>query len=187
MIEVDIAYQIIHSKFHRQFDLVKPLVSVGQDAREIVERSEPDISSGADEDAVVFRMTVGPGDEPIEGERVNEGLHIGCRSARVVSEQADNVAGTGTSIVLLFLGRGESERLAHELGVSYSYLSKLENEEIGPSEELIERIAEHFEYDRAKLMLSAGKVPEEIVQILQSHPDEAIRMLRERFADRTKR
>jgi hypothetical protein len=50
-----------------------------------------------------------------------------------------------------------------------------------------ERIAEHFEYDRAKLMLSAGKVPEEIVQILQSHPEEAIRMLRERFADRAKR
>jgi len=79
------------------------------------------------------------------------------------------------------------KRLAPELGVCYSYLSKLENEEIGPSEELIERIAEHFEYDRAKLMLSAGKVPEEIVQILQSHPDEAIRMLRERFADRAKR
>jgi HTH-type transcriptional regulator, competence development regulator len=78
------------------------------------------------------------------------------------------------------------KRLAPELGVSYSYLSKLENEEIGPSEELIERIAEHFGYDRAKLMLSAGKVPEEIVQILQSHPDEAIRMLRERFADRAK-
>ena len=30
-------------------------------------------------------------------------------------------------------------------------------------------------------MLSAGKVPEEIVQILQSHPDEAIRMLPERL------
>jgi hypothetical protein len=58
----------------------------------------------------------------------------------------------------------------------YSYLSKLENEEIGPCEKPIERIAEHFEYDRAKLMLSAGKVPQEIVQILQSHPDEAIRM-----------
>lgn len=79
------------------------------------------------------------------------------------------------------------KRLAPELGVTYSYLSKLENEEIGPSEELIERIAEHFDYDRARLMLSAGKVPNEILRILQDNPDEAVRVLRERFADRAKR
>src|SRR5215472_16483051 len=79
------------------------------------------------------------------------------------------------------------KRLAPELGVTYSYLSKLENNEIGPSEELIARIAEHFDYDRAKLMLSAGKVPVEIVRILQNNPDEAIKLLRERFADRAKR
>jgi transcriptional regulator with XRE-family HTH domain len=79
------------------------------------------------------------------------------------------------------------KRLAPELGVTYSYLSKLENNEIGPSEELIERIADHFEYDRAKLMLSAGKVPAEIVRILQNNPDEAIKLLTERFANRAKR
>jgi len=79
------------------------------------------------------------------------------------------------------------KRLAPELGVSYSYLSKLENDEIGPSQELIERIADHFEYDREKLMLSAGKVPAELVEILQDHPDEAIKLLRERFASRDRR
>jgi len=79
------------------------------------------------------------------------------------------------------------KRLAPELGVTYSYLSKLENEEIGPSEELINRIAEHFDYDRARLMLSAGKVPSEILRILQNNPDEALSLLKERFADRDER
>ena len=79
------------------------------------------------------------------------------------------------------------KRLAPELGVTYSYLSKLENEEVGPSEDLIDRIAEHFDYDRARLMLSAGKVPSEILQILQNYPEEAVSLLQERFANRAKR
>jgi HTH-type transcriptional regulator, competence development regulator len=78
------------------------------------------------------------------------------------------------------------KRLAPELGVTYSYLSKLENEEIGPSEELIDRVAKHFDYDRVRLMLSAGKVPSEILRILQTYPDEATNLLRERFANRAK-
>jgi transcriptional regulator with XRE-family HTH domain len=79
------------------------------------------------------------------------------------------------------------KRLAPELGVTYSYLSKLENEDIGPSERLIERVAEHFDYDRSRLMLSAGKVPDEILRILQDNPDEAVKVLRERFPHRAKR
>jgi HTH-type transcriptional regulator, competence development regulator len=73
------------------------------------------------------------------------------------------------------------KRLAPELGVTYSYLSKLENSEVGPSEELVGRIARHFRYDQDRLLLSAGKVPPEILRILQEHPEEAIGFLRERF------
>jgi transcriptional regulator with XRE-family HTH domain len=73
------------------------------------------------------------------------------------------------------------KRLAPELGVSYTYLSKLENNEIRPSEELVDRIAAYFNYDRDRLLLSAGKVPAEILTILREHPDDAIAFLRDRF------
>lgn len=79
------------------------------------------------------------------------------------------------------------KRLAPELGVNYTYLSKLENDEIRPSEELVERIAAYFNYDKDRLLLSAGKVPGEILEILREHPEEAITLLRKRFGNRDER
>ena len=71
--------------------------------------------------------------------------------------------------------------LAPDLGVSYTYLSKLENGVTSPSEEFVERVAAYFNRDKNQLMLSAGKVPEEILTILRENPDEALQFLRERF------
>jgi HTH-type transcriptional regulator, competence development regulator len=73
------------------------------------------------------------------------------------------------------------KRLAPELRVDYTYLSKLENNEINPSAELVDRVAEYFNYDRDSLLLSAGKVPQEILDILRENPDDALKFLRERF------
>jgi len=73
------------------------------------------------------------------------------------------------------------KKLAPELGVSYSYLSKLENSEVGPSEDMIGRVAKYFGYDKDRLLLSAGKVPADVLQILQNNPDEAIEFLKQRF------
>ena len=81
--------------------------------------------------------------------------------------------------------RGKSgigiKRLAPELGVTYSYLSKLENNQIRPSEDLVGRVADYFHYDRDRLLLAADKVPPEILQILREHPNDALDFLRERF------
>jgi HTH-type transcriptional regulator, competence development regulator len=71
--------------------------------------------------------------------------------------------------------------LAPELGVDYSYLSKLENHTIMPSPELVGRVAKYFNYDRDRLLLSAGKVPDEILTILRENPEEALEYLREQF------
>ena len=76
------------------------------------------------------------------------------------------------------------KRLAPELGVTYSYLSKLENHEVTPSEEFVGRVARYFDYDPNQLLLSAGKVPSEILEILRSNPERAIEFLRERFGKR---
>jgi len=73
------------------------------------------------------------------------------------------------------------KRLAPELGVTYSYLSKLENNQIRPSGELVERVSDYFDYDRDRLLLAAEKVPPEILEILREHPDDALEFLRERF------
>jgi transcriptional regulator with XRE-family HTH domain len=76
------------------------------------------------------------------------------------------------------------KRLAPDLGVTYSYLSKLENNEVNPSEEFVMRVAQYFRYDGDELLLSAGKVPREILEILRTHPQDAVEFLRERFGKR---
>jgi transcriptional regulator with XRE-family HTH domain len=73
------------------------------------------------------------------------------------------------------------KRLAPELGVSYSYLSKIENEVLTPSAEFVGRVSEYFDYDRDQLLLAAGRVPDEILQILRDNPEEALEFLRQRF------
>lgn len=74
------------------------------------------------------------------------------------------------------------KRLAPELDVSYSYLSKLENKEIRPSEKFVRRVARYFQYDADRLLISSGRIPEEILAILREHPEEAVDYLRARFS-----
>jgi transcriptional regulator with XRE-family HTH domain len=76
------------------------------------------------------------------------------------------------------------KRLAPELGVSYTYLSKLENNELKPSEEFVQRAARYFRYDRDHLLLSAGKVPPDVLKILREHPEDAIELLKAKFGNR---
>lgn len=73
------------------------------------------------------------------------------------------------------------KRLAPRLGVSYTYLSKLEANRTQPSEELVVRVAAYFGYDQDALLLSANKIPLDIREILRNHPDEAVSYLRARF------
>lgn len=73
------------------------------------------------------------------------------------------------------------KRLAPDLGVTYSYLSKLESGDSGPSEEFVARVSGYFRYDKNELLLAAGKVPPDVLEILRSHPQDAVKFLRERF------
>jgi transcriptional regulator with XRE-family HTH domain len=73
------------------------------------------------------------------------------------------------------------KRLAPELGVDYTYLSKLENEGVRPSEQLVRRVAHYFDEDEDILLLSAARLPADVLRALQEHPDEALRLIRERF------
>jgi len=71
--------------------------------------------------------------------------------------------------------------LAPELKITYTYLSKLENNKVNPSEKAIKRIANYFNYNTDELLLSANKIPEDIKKILQNNPKKAVEFLRKKF------
>jgi transcriptional regulator with XRE-family HTH domain len=73
------------------------------------------------------------------------------------------------------------KRVAPELGISYTYLSKLESDQVRPSAELVGRMATYFEYDRDLMLLAADRVPPDILEILREHPEDAIDYLRATF------
>ena len=70
---------------------------------------------------------------------------------------------------------------APELGVSHAYLSKLETGAQNPSDELLGRLAEYYDADADVLAILAGRIPDDVLHALQAAPEEAARVLRERF------
>jgi HTH-type transcriptional regulator, competence development regulator len=75
--------------------------------------------------------------------------------------------------------RGVSlKKLAPDLGVSYTYLSKLEGHQARPSEDLIDRVADYFGYDADVLYLSADRIPPDLSRLLRDRPDEALALLK---------
>ena len=73
------------------------------------------------------------------------------------------------------------KKLAAEVGLNYTYISKLENAKVKPSPEVINRFSHYFNYNEDELMIAAGKIPKDIEEILKGNPKEAIRYLRSKF------
>jgi transcriptional regulator with XRE-family HTH domain len=65
--------------------------------------------------------------------------------------------------------------LAQMIGVSHTYVSKIENEKLDfgdyPSEELIRKIAKALEADEHELLTLARKIPEEIKKMVLEYPE----------------
>ena len=74
------------------------------------------------------------------------------------------------------------KKLAPLVEVDHTYLSKLENDHLTPSPQVIDRLASYYEYDRDELLLLANRIPPDILEILRTRPQEALAFLRERFA-----
>ncbi len=68
-----------------------------------------------------------------------------------------------------------------ELGVNYSYLSKIENGKVVPSADLLKRMAALYQADADELFAAAGRLPLDVEKILSTHRGEAVRILREAF------
>jgi len=74
------------------------------------------------------------------------------------------------------------KKMAPEIDLDYTYLSRIENDKVMPSEQVIARISKYLRYDEDELLLMADKVPDDIKTILRENPQEALGYLRERFA-----
>ena len=82
----------------------------------------------------------------------------------------------GERVRELRLDRELTQRqLAERLGVSFTYISKVENEKLHfgdyPSENFIHKLAEELEADEDELLLLADKVPESIRQRIRERPE----------------
>jgi len=81
-------------------------------------------------------------------------------------------------------------QLAHRLGVSFSYISKVENERLQfgdyPSEKFIHKLADELDADEDELLLLADKVPASIRKRIREKPEafRAISSLDDKALDR---
>ena len=77
---------------------------------------------------------------------------------------------------------GESQKKAGpKLGVTYSYLSKLENGVVEPSEELLNRIVRLYGGKGDPLYAAARRLPPDVISIFEAHFEEAVDLVRRRF------
>lgn len=77
------------------------------------------------------------------------------------------------------------KQAAPDLGLNYTYLSKLENNKSNPSMEVIKKIAKYYNYDEDELFLSAGKIPEDVQEIINNNASAAVQILRKEFGRRS--
>lgn len=79
----------------------------------------------------------------------------------------------GVTIKELRLKKSLTQReLASKIGVDFTYISKLENQQLGPpSEEVIVKMAKVFAVDRHLLTLVAGKVPSDFAEVILKNKD----------------
>ena len=75
------------------------------------------------------------------------------------------------------------KQVARDLGVNYTYLSKLENEKSKPSQDLVEKIARYFDCDKDLLCIAADRIPEDAMEAIRRRPEEALTFLRHLLKD----
>ncbi|MGW6130810.1 helix-turn-helix domain-containing protein [Cellulomonas sp. NPDC055163] len=78
--------------------------------------------------------------------------------------------------------RGRSLRsAADDLGVAPSHLSRWERGEKAPSGDLLKRAAHYYGVDEEIMALDAGRVPDDVILLLQQNPY-LLNEIRRRFA-----
>ena len=69
--------------------------------------------------------------------------------------------------------------MAKKIGISPTYLSKVERDEfLPPAEDRVRKIADIFDIDVDELLACAGKVSSDLSDIIREHPRESAALLR---------
>ncbi len=69
--------------------------------------------------------------------------------------------------------------MAKKIGVSATYLSKIERDEFSPpAEDKVRKIAEFFDLDVDELLALAGKVSSDLSELIRANPRELAALLR---------
>ena len=90
----------------------------------------------------------------------------------------------GSKLRLLRQSKKVSLRdLSKKLHYDRSYLSRVENSSVHPSDELIKAAAKFFRVREEELRIAAGKFPKDIVAILSNHPEESVSLLRDSLGE----
>jgi hypothetical protein len=72
----DVSDPIGRAKLHGELHAPLIDIGIGQRASQIIERRKAHLSARAQQKRVVFGVSVGASDEPVENERADEGLDI---------------------------------------------------------------------------------------------------------------
>ena len=75
--------------------------------------------------------------------------------------------------------------LAARLGISYTYLSHIENGRRIPKAALVEKLARELGADSEELLLLAGRFPQDVKVILSQYPSESVNVLRHAFRQKS--
>lgn len=74
---------------------------------------------------------------------------------------------------------GLSQRqLAELVGVSFPHISKIESDREPASSDLLQRIAQAVKRDADELFALAGRLPNDVAEIVKSDPNRAFQLLR---------
>jgi len=77
------------------------------------------------------------------------------------------------------------EQLSKRLHVTKGYISRLEGGKARPAVEMVETLARTLRIDPNPILILAGHIPQDLGEILRSHPVEAASMLRQSFGQGT--
>lgn len=69
--------------------------------------------------------------------------------------------------------------LAAKLKVDHAHLSRLENNALPPSKRILEQLSQLFDISEDELSVSAGKLPQDIAELVSEHPQEAVSLIRD--------
>ena len=74
------------------------------------------------------------------------------------------------------------KKVAAELGVNYSYLSKIENDHKIPSQELLLKLCEMYDADSDQIIALLGQIPSDIREIIKEHGKEVFDTVRKQYS-----